>query len=127
MIVRHPVTKREAKWWQDTGYGGREEIAYLEHYWGIYSIKHMAKKFGRSVDAVKLKAQRIGLGDARLHFEGITILQLSEVIGVDYNCIKKLGQALRFSYKAKVIFSGAKSESCILSGFMEVVKKHINM
>lgn len=25
MIVRHPVTKREAKWWQDTGYGGRKK------------------------------------------------------------------------------------------------------
>ncbi|MGR5922045.1 hypothetical protein ACT7DD_25000 [Bacillus paranthracis] len=46
----------------------KEEIAYLEHYWGIYSIKHMAKKFGRSVDAVKLKAQRIGLGGRSITF-----------------------------------------------------------
>ncbi|PFV44158.1 helix-turn-helix domain-containing protein [Bacillus thuringiensis] len=86
----------------------KEEVAYLEQYWGIYSIKHMAIKFGRSVDAVKIKAQRLGLGDARLHFDGITILQLSEVIGVDYNCIKSWSKRFRFPIKLKLFSSEQK-------------------
>lgn len=107
MIVRHPVTKRRRN-------GGKIQVmeegrnSVFGALLGIYSIKHMAKKFGRSVDAVKLKAQRIGLGDARLHFEGITILQLSEVIGVDYNCIKSWGKRFGFPIKLKLFSAEQK-------------------
>ncbi|MGN4944609.1 hypothetical protein [Bacillus cereus group sp. MYBK104-1] len=101
-----------------------KEIAYLEQYWGIYSIKHMAKKFGRSVDAVKLKAQRIGLGDARLHFEGITILQLSEVIGVDYNCVKSWGKRFGFPIKLKLFSTEQKVKVVYYQDLWKWLKTH---
>ncbi|MFA1819025.1 hypothetical protein ACDX78_02275 [Virgibacillus oceani] len=42
----------------------QEELDYLEDRWGVVSIKGIANKLGRSVNAVKLKAQRTGLDDA---------------------------------------------------------------
>lgn len=62
-----------------------EELAYLQDSWGVYSIETIAKNLNRSINAVRLKAQRIGLGDPTLHFDGITVHQLSKaliIIGV---------------------------------------------
>ncbi len=39
----------------------KEETDYLEDAWGRVSIGGIAKKLGRSVDAVKIKARKIGL------------------------------------------------------------------
>lgn len=64
-----------------------EDIAYLEDSWGTVSIRHIAKKLGRSVSAVKQKAQRIGLGDPTLHYEGITISQLMKALDKSYNTV----------------------------------------
>ena len=40
-----------------------KEKEYLETSWGTVSIKSIAKKLNRSIDAVKLKAQRMNLGN----------------------------------------------------------------
>lgn len=64
-----------------------EDVAYLEDSWGSVSIKGIAKKLGRTVNAVKLKAQRIGLGDPLLHYEGITISQLMNALDKSYNTV----------------------------------------
>lgn len=40
----------------------KEEYEYLETNWGIVSMPHMCKKLGRSLNAIKLKAQRLRLG-----------------------------------------------------------------
>ncbi len=61
----------------------KEEIAYLEDSWGTYSIKSIAKKLDRTVNAIKLKANRIGLSDPRLHFNGLEV-QLADVLQVSY-------------------------------------------
>lgn len=65
-----------------------EEIQYLEDRWGSVSIKGIAKNIDRSVNAVKLKANRLGLGDARMHYDGITINQLSLALDVSYSTIR---------------------------------------
>lgn len=39
-----------------------EEVAYLEDSWGHASIPAIAKKLDRSVNAVKMKAQKLSLG-----------------------------------------------------------------
>lgn len=51
-----------------------EELEYLEDNWDKKSKKALAKHFGRTVEAVKLKANRIGL---------INILQSSDYISVN--------------------------------------------
>ena len=40
------------------------DVEYLENSWGDVAISTIAKKLGRSVNAVKLKAQRLGYGRA---------------------------------------------------------------
>lgn len=58
-----------------------EEIAYVEERWGATSIPRMAKHLGRSVNAVKLKAGRMGLGRHLHSGTRITLLQFCEAIG----------------------------------------------
>ncbi|MDZ5608596.1 SANT/Myb-like DNA-binding domain-containing protein [Bacillus pseudomycoides] len=65
----------------------KEEIAYLEDNWGRYSITKLAEKLNRTVSGVRQKYFRLGLQDARLHFDGITTLQLAKTIQVSYSTI----------------------------------------
>jgi len=60
----------------------KAEKEYLERAWGCVSIGHIAKRLGRSVNAVKLKAQRMGLR-GHLH-SGIhpTLEQVFEALGI---------------------------------------------
>jgi len=62
----------------------KSEIDYLHDKWGTVSTKGIAKHLGRSVLAVKLKAGREGLSDAKLHFDGITLNQLMKALNKDY-------------------------------------------
>ena len=45
-----------------------EEIAYLEEKWGVTSIPAIAKKLNRSINSIKCKAKKIGLG--RFYHQG---------------------------------------------------------
>lgn len=56
------------------------EQSYLEGNYHHVSVKALARKLGRSVTAVKLKAKRLGL---RKYGEGYTALSLAEALGVD--------------------------------------------
>ena len=80
----------------------KEEVAYLEDSWGTYSIKRIAKKLGRTVTAIKLKANRIGLSDPRLHFNGLTVLQLAEVLQVSYKTIESWHKRFAFPIRLKL-------------------------
>lgn len=53
-----------------------EEERYLQEKWGIASIPAIAKHLDRSVNAVKLRASRLGLGAFRMGGEYITLNQL---------------------------------------------------
>ncbi|MCK1996815.1 hypothetical protein MPH47_06165 [Psychrobacillus psychrodurans] len=79
-----------------------EELDYLEDSWGKYSIKSMAKKLGRSIEGVKQKAIKIGLDDARTHYDGITISQLSQAIGIHYSIVMNWVIKYDFPMKTKV-------------------------
>ncbi len=54
--------------------------AYLQSNFHHVSVKALARKFGRSPTAVKLKAKRLGL---RKHGEAYTACSLAEALGVD--------------------------------------------
>lgn len=59
-----------------------EEVDYLEDSWGSVTIPGIAKKLNRSVNAVKIKAQRCGLG-CHLHSGTRTTLhQLIVALGI---------------------------------------------
>lgn len=53
-----------------------EEELYLQDRWGTVSIPAIAQKLGRSVNAVKVRAQRLGLGPVLMGGEYITLNQL---------------------------------------------------
>ena len=54
----------------------KEEELYLEENWGTISIPTIAKNLGRSVDAIKVRASRLGLGPCLLGGEYVSFNQL---------------------------------------------------
>ncbi|WP_052085720.1 Myb-like DNA-binding domain-containing protein [Clostridium sp. HMP27] len=58
-----------------------EECSYLEDKWGIISIPTIAATLGRTVNAVKIKAQKIGLGRHLHSGTEITINELANALG----------------------------------------------
>jgi hypothetical protein len=77
----------------------REDSEYLQERWGVVSIKAIAKHLERSFNAVKLKAQRLHMGDPRMNFEGITINQLAIALDRDHHILK--GWIKRYGMPAK--------------------------
>jgi hypothetical protein len=53
-----------------------QEEWYLQENWGKYSIPTIANNLGRSLNAVKIRAQRLGLGPALMGGDYITLNQL---------------------------------------------------
>jgi hypothetical protein len=53
-----------------------EDEAYLQDRWGTFSIPGIAKHLNRSVQAVKIRAQRLGLGPVLMGGDYITLNQL---------------------------------------------------
>lgn len=67
----------------------KEDLEYLNESWGTRSITAIARRLGRSVDAVRLKAQRIGLKRHIHSGERITFSQFCDAIGKDYDWTKE--------------------------------------
>lgn len=66
----------------------KEELNYLSENWGTVSIPRIARRLGRSVNAVKIKAIRIGL---KRHIHSgvyITVNQLAKAINHDYKTVR---------------------------------------
>ena len=63
MIVRHPDIKRRRNSGESYSLDKRRN-SVSGGFLGTYSIKSIAKKLDRTVNAIKLKANRIGLSDA---------------------------------------------------------------
>lgn len=65
-----------------------EEIEQLDEYWGVYTIPKIAAIIGRSVNAVKLKATRLGLGRHIHSGTYITVNQLAIAIKHHYGTVR---------------------------------------
>jgi hypothetical protein len=101
-----------------------EEIQYLEDRWGTVSIKGIAKSIDRSINAVKLKAQRLGLGDPRTHYDGITINQLSQALCVSYSTVQSWIQKHDFPVKQKLFAIKDKVNVVTYEDFWEWAETH---
>ncbi|RWR06735.1 hypothetical protein QNH23_06405 [Siminovitchia fortis] len=112
---------RRGKKWSE------EELEYLEDKWGAVSIKGIAKKLNRSVNAVKLKAQRMGLGDARSHFDGITVSQLSLVLNTHYGILKNWIKLYDFPARKKVFAAENKVLVVTYQDFWKWAKENRHM
>jgi hypothetical protein len=78
-----------------------EEVAYLEEKWGVLNRQTIAEKLNRPESGVQQKAQRLGLGDALTHIDGITVSQLSQVIHTHYGLLKNWIKKYDFPAKRK--------------------------
>lgn len=65
----------------------KKETQYLYESWGSIFPETIAKKVGRTVTAVKYKAYKEGLDDIRLHLNGVTVYQLSQVLNRSTSCV----------------------------------------
>lgn len=101
-----------------------EELIYLQDRWGSVSLKGIAKNIDRSVEAVRIKAQRIGLGDARTHYDGITINQLSFALNVSYSTVKTWIEKHHFPVKHKLFAVEEKVSVVTYHDFWEWAEQH---
>lgn len=79
----------------------KEELDYLEDKWGDTSIPGIAAKLNRTVDAITLKANRIGLGRHLHSGEYITLCQLASALGISYTSILTIWIPKGFPYGTK--------------------------
>jgi len=67
----------------------QEDVDYLEMYWGSHSIESIAAYLNRSLEGIRAKAQRLGLGGATMTTSRVTAYQLSVITGVDRKTVKR--------------------------------------
>lgn len=94
--------KRHRKNWTS------KEEDYLESQWGVISYKTIAKNLDRTVCSIKIKATRLNLGDPRKCYDGLTLLQLSDVIGIKYSALKHWIKEYDFPVVTKRLASKSK-------------------
>ena len=104
-----------------------EDVAFLEDNWGSKSIKAIAKSQKRSIDAIKLKARKLGLGDASHHFDGITVSQLSQVIQTNYSLILNWIEKYNFPVKEKVFSVSGRVRVVTFQDFWKWAKENKEM
>jgi hypothetical protein len=105
----------------------QEDLDFLDDRWGSVSIRSIADNLGRSINAIKLKAVRTGLIDARFSFEGITLNQLAIAINVSYRTIKNWVDIHSFPVKTKIFTDIARVRVVRYSDFWKWAKANKQM
>ncbi|MBU5487003.1 hypothetical protein KQI77_02340 [Clostridium sp. MSJ-8] len=83
----------------------KEETEYLENNWGVISIPGIAKKLNRTINSIRLKANKMGLGNFVNQGDYVTFNQLISVIGYKgaYSYLEKRLRKLHFPIKTKKV------------------------
>ncbi|MNW51708.1 hypothetical protein D3C74_292010 [compost metagenome] len=102
----------------------KEEFEYLQDKWGVISIKSIATHLNKSINAVKLKAQRSGLGDPRMNFEGITVHQLAKALDRGYSVIKIWIKTYGMPVKKKLFCKESRVLVISYSDFWKWAEEH---
>lgn len=106
----------------------KEEIEKLCEEWGRYSIPTQAKRLDRSVNAILIKVQRLGLGRIAVNSDKITLLSLLKELGKDggyTETTKKLEKAGLQIYYQRVI--NKRIRMVDISEFWEFAENNKNM
>jgi len=104
----------------------KEQVKYLEAAWGRTSLPTIAKNIDRSVNAVRLKARRIGLGRHLHSGDMITLNQLAKAAGKDYSAIREIWipNGLPFQYIKSI---KRRYKVIDIDNFWEWAKEHRNL
>lgn len=78
-LINKP-NQRKSSWSQ-------EDIDYIAEVWGQKTIPEIANKLGRSINAVKVKAVRLGYTGQKWCGEMMSARKVSELLGVDVHAI----------------------------------------
>ena len=84
------------------------EKEYLEDKWGSLSLKAIGAHLGKSISAVKQKASRLGLADARMSYDGITVNQLAVALNKNYTSVKDWISRYNMPAKRKIFCKSAR-------------------
>lgn len=74
--LRHRQSFKGKDWSQ-------EELDYIREVWGQKTIPEIARKLGRTINAVKVKTQRMGYTGQKWYGEMMSARKVSELLGVD--------------------------------------------
>jgi len=133
--VGHPLTSTKARrgklgLYERKGYRGKdwskEELDYIRDVWGEKTIPEIAKKLGRTIEAVKIKANRMGYTGQKWYGEMMSARKVSELLGVDVHAvcdywIPKCG----LKGKAKRLGTTKKTTTIIMfEDLLEWLKEH---
>lgn len=66
----------------------QEQDELLKGMWGKFSYKSIVNRTGRTLNGVKLRAKRLGLGDPRQYTVDISVNEFSKLIGREYSVVK---------------------------------------
>jgi hypothetical protein len=102
----------------------KEDEEYLQDNWGSVSIAGIAKYLGRSLNAVKLKAQKSGLSDARMNFDGITLNQLALALDKTFTSVKSWIETYGMPVKKKLFCKEARVMVIGYSDFWKWAEQH---
>lgn len=78
--LRHRQSFKGKDWSQ-------EELDYIRDVWGQKTIPEIAKKLGRTINAVKVKTQRMGYTGQKWYGEMMSARKVSELLGVDVHAV----------------------------------------
>lgn len=67
----------------------KEEIDFLTTFWGSYNLVKMSKKLNRTVDSVKVKSERLGLGGSLRSQDSITKADIKKICKVTDYTVEK--------------------------------------
>lgn len=105
-----------------------KEISALEEMTAKYPLPTVARKLNRSVSAVFLKQQRLGIGGLRQNSDMITRNTLSKILGIENRTIKSWGRKRSEKHKEKAIYHVSASGHYLLheriSGRLECGQDH---
>lgn len=92
------------------------EELYLQEHWGSKSATLISKRLDRPYGAVRRKAVELGLLVPTLHYDGITVRQLSSALGVSCSTTKSWIQNYNFPAKQKIF---SKKQRVFVIGYDE--------
>lgn len=110
------LKKRESRHWT------QEELDYLEDQWGAFTYESIAKKLNRTPEAVRVKAIHLGYPSYQLSQDGITLIELSQALKVDYNKIQRWVANLSLPTYSIKISSKQKKKLIALDKFWKWAK-----
>ncbi|MFW5436587.1 hypothetical protein [Paenibacillus apiarius] len=102
----------------------KEEVSYLEDVWGTVSIKGIAKKLNRTLTAVKVKAAKLSLGDARFMSDVITVNQLAVALQRERSILLNWEQKYNLPVRKKLFCSTARVAVVSYQDFWKWAEHH---